>query len=332
MWVTYSIGNNDRCPHRGTSLVERIRNAFSIRSSSFSHDDDRLFGIPTWRRQWKRWIDLADRTTSPVTTRRPWNVQPITDLAERVARDFIALRHFRRRFVPELGVQRLAIVRDLLHRHRHSLFPRDGVSIRAVTRASTSRFSIAHELGHFVLGHAPDPSQLGGAHAWKRTGTDDNVRDPEREANTFASEILMPRSLVEKRCDVSPVDLTVSWEIAKEFAVSILTSTRRFAELSPERCIAVFSANGVVQWRHPSATFTRDIAPGRRIDRDSAAWDFFAHGKLDDRPQPIPASAWIDTSVDVDIIEHSICSHEHRTVLSLLWVPERVAGPLGMIV
>jgi hypothetical protein len=63
-----------------------------------------------------------------------------------------------------------------------------------------------------------------------------------------------------------------------------------------------------------------------------AAWAFFAHGKLDDRPQPIPASAWIDTSVDVDIIEHSICSHEHRTVLSLLWVPERVAGPLGMIV
>jgi hypothetical protein len=53
---------------------------------------------------------------------------------------------------------------------------------------------------------------------------------------------------------------------------------------------------------------------------------------LDDRPQPIPASAWLETSVDVEIVEHSICSHERQAVLSLLWVPERVAGPLGMIV
>jgi hypothetical protein len=36
--------------------------------------------------------------------------------------------------------------------------------------------------------------------------------------------------------------------------------------------------------------------------------------------------------VDVEIVEHSICSHERQAVLSLLWVPERVAGPLGMIV
>jgi hypothetical protein len=38
---------------------------------------------------------------------------------------------------------------------------------------------------------------------------------------------------------------------------------------------------------------------------------------------------WLDTA-DVDIIEHSICSFEHRTVLSLLWVPEAVAARVGM--
>jgi hypothetical protein len=67
---------------------------------------------------------------------------------------------------------------------------------------------------------------------------------------------------------VSPVDLGVPREMARDFAVSILASTRRFAELSPERCIAVFSANGIVQWRHPSLTFTRDVVPGKRLDRD----------------------------------------------------------------
>jgi hypothetical protein len=141
----------------------------------------------------------------------------------------------------------------------------------------------------------------------------------------------MPHSLVQKRCEVSPVDLGVPWQIAHEFTVSILASTRRFAELSSERCIAVFSVNGIVQWRHPSATFTRDVPPGKRLDRESVAWDFFARGTIDEHPQPIPASAWLQTSAEVDIIEHSVCSREHRTVISLLWGPERVAGPLGML-
>jgi len=196
---------------------------------------------------------------------------------------------------------------------------------------ASRRFSIAHELGHFVLKHPAAPAaHLCEPHAWMRHVANGLVRDHEREANAFASELLMPRSLVQKRCEVSPVDLGVPRQIAEEFTVSILASTRRFAELTSECCIAVFSANGVVQWRHPSATFTSDILPGKRLDRDSVAWDFFSRGVLDDRPQPIPASAWLPTSAEVDIIEHSICSREHQTVLSLIWVPHRVAGPLGM--
>lgn len=201
-----------------------------------------------------------------------------------------------------------------------------------VTDVAARRFSIAHELGHFVLAHPPAPAaQLCQPHAWKRRIENRLERDHEREANAFASEILMPHSLVQKRCEVSPVDLGVPWEIARDFSVSILASARRFAELSSERCIAVFSAKGVVQWRHPSATFTRDVPPGKRLDRDSVAYDFFVKGVLDDRPQPIPACAWLETSAEVEIIEHSICSREHKTVLSLLWVPERVAAPLGML-
>ena len=196
-----------------------------------------------------------------------------------------------------------------------------------ITDPRTRRFSIAHELAHFVLGHPPPPpSTLCEAYTSLRGGD----RDYEVEANAFASELLMPESLVRARCEISPVDLGVPWQIAHEFSVSILASTRRFVELSSERCIAVFSADGVVQWRHPSATFTRDIEPGRRLAHDSVAWDFFAKGSIDDRPQPVPASAWLDTLAEVDIVEHSICSREHRTVLSLLWVPEHVAPRLGM--
>ncbi len=79
-----------------------------------------------------------------------------------------------------------------------------------------------------------------------------------------------------------------------------------------------------------SPTFTRTIKKGTRLSRDSVAWDFHARGRLDDRDQPVPARPWFETKHDADIIEHSICSSEHRTVLSLLWIPEAVAEWVGM--
>jgi len=191
------------------------------------------------------------------------------------------------------------------------------------------RFSIAHELGHFVLGHPSMPPHMLSATLRMKRGSE-YERDYEAEANAFASELLMPYSLVRKLCEVSPMSLREPWLIAEMFSVSILTSTIRVTEISPERCAAVFSAKRHVVWFAPSETFTREIERGRRIDPHSVAWDFYTKGAIDDREQPVPADAWFDTSVDVEIIEHSTASTEHGTVLSLLWIPERVAAPLGM--
>src|SRR5262249_55762049 len=103
------------------------------------------------------------------------------------------------------------------------------------------------------------------------------------------------------------------------------------ASLTPERCAAVFSKARAVSWVAPSLTFTREIPRGRRLDPDSIAWDFFNTGEIDDRAQPVPADAWFETSADVDIVEHSIAARDHGTVLSMIWIPERAAAPLGML-
>ncbi|MEJ7597427.1 MAG: ImmA/IrrE family metallo-endopeptidase [Kofleriaceae bacterium] len=198
-----------------------------------------------------------------------------------------------------------------------------------VTDVCARRFSIAHELGHFVLAHPScAPHEL--AAPRQRARRNNAVRDYEAEANAFAGELLMPYELVRRRCDVSPVSLDVPWAITREFNVSILASARQFVALSPERCAAVFSNRSGVVWIESSPTFTRQIEPGKPLDRDSVAWDFFASGQINDRAQPVPADAWFDTSAQVEIVEHSHASHEHRTVISLLWIPDRVAGPLGM--
>lgn len=44
----------------------------------------------------------------------------------------------------------------------------------------------------------------------------------------------------------------------------------------------------------------------------------------------VPADAWFEASGEVEIVEHSIASREHDTVLSRLSVPEPSAMRLGM--
>jgi hypothetical protein len=140
----------------------------------------------------------------------------------------------------------------------------------------------------------------------------------------------MFRFLLRPRCEVSPVSLEPAQRIANELETSILSSAIRFAELSSERCAAVFASKGEVVWAAPSATFAAAIPRGKCLDRDSLAWDFHAKRVLDERAQSVPADAWLDTSADVEIIEHSICSHEHGTTLSMLWIPEAAGARLGM--
>jgi len=198
-----------------------------------------------------------------------------------------------------------------------------------ITDACAVRFSIAHELGHLVLGHpSRPPSELcGGVRGRDRLAPSDE-RNLELEANAFAGELLMPSHLVQRWCEVSPVSMEIPWRIAREYNVSILASAIQFTALASERCAAVFSARREVVWSAVSPTFDRDIPRGKRIDPESVAWDFFAKGTLDDRAQPVPADAWLDTSAEVDIVEHSIASPQHGTVLSLLWIPERSAAQL----
>ena len=190
-----------------------------------------------------------------------------------------------------------------------------------VTDPAARRFSVAHELGHLVLEHPPKrPSELCDIGARARRKGEDDV---EAEANAFAGELLLPESLLRRRCEVSPVDLSIPRAIAEAFRVSLLAAAIRFVELASERCAAVFSSKGAVKWCAASASFPGEVARGKRLDPHSLAHDFFAGRALPDAPEPVPADAWLDTTRgDVDLIEHSIGSPELGTVLTILWIPE----------
>lgn len=202
------------------------------------------------------------------------------------------------------------------------------VSDRIRDRGSR-KFVIAHELGHLVLDHPSlPPHTIGEAGPARRSPR--HRRDFESEANAFASELTMPYELIDALCRSAPVTLDEPRWIASAFGMSLLASAIRVVELSPERCAAVFCADRRVLWCAKSATFTARIGRDRPLGVDSVARGFWDRDKMHAEPQHVPASAWLDTRAEVQIAEHATASPEFRTVLSMLWVPDPAAAPLGM--
>ncbi len=84
------------------------------------------------------------------------------------------------------------------------------------------RFTVAHELGHFLLGHEGHEEEF----------VDDKFDRPfpvEREANLFASFVLMPKDWVTNSAKKNNLDIS---SLAKEFKVSEQAMTIRLLELN----------------------------------------------------------------------------------------------------
>lgn len=180
------------------------------------------------------------------------------------------------------------------------------------------RFSIAHELGHFKLNHL--------AGELKKVCTKKDMMSwykssIETEANFFASELLLPKKLVEKMCDVSDVNFKPVQEIKNKFRVSLTAAAIRFVRLNPEKCAVVYSESGKIKWSYRSQDWWPYIQKDQPLDKRTLAYDFFRGEELYNEPIDVEADAWINNSRGVsEIVEHSIGSKEFDFVLSLLWI------------
>ncbi len=90
------------------------------------------------------------------------------------------------------------------------------------------RFSVAHEVGHFLLHAGDQPEGVFCRAADLRPDPDSPERLRERQANRFAAELLMPEVLVEQEVATRGADPV---RLASEFAVSDLAMGFRLVNL-----------------------------------------------------------------------------------------------------
>ena len=132
-----------------------------------------------------------------------------------------------------------------------------GIFYNDKARPERQRFTLAHELGHFVL-HRNSHASFNCDKESIYTGAD-TLKQIEREADEFASNLLMPGDLLRQRITGKWIDFHLLGDLAKEFGVSLEAMCIRLIKFTEQRAMLVYWDYGYLkyQWRSQLAIRTR---------------------------------------------------------------------------
>jgi hypothetical protein len=200
------------------------------------------------------------------------------------------------------------------------------IALRASTRDSgRMNFTIAHEIGHFVLpGH--DQASLACTASDVANWADASKgREFEREADEFAAELLMPESLVKAMSENLPPSLHVIEMIARKAGASLSAAAWRYCDLAGEKCAVIWSTDGAIQWVKRTRDFPYFLPKGKPIEKGTFAAACFEQTKVPSRPRVVPCELWVgatDRDSSVRILEQSKSLPSYRSVITLLWMDD----------
>lgn len=170
------------------------------------------------------------------------------------------------------------------------------IFVKANANPQRRRFTIGHELGHYLL---PWHRQV------KFSCTSENISDSspasnsprsiemEAEANTFASELLMPTAAFKKllRAWGEP-DVEQLANLATHFDSSIEATARRFMNLSDYPVAFVFSHMDTVRYwaKGPEFPYLLSVRKGQQIPKKSLS---LGHGEGIGEMEEVDAMIWL---------------------------------------
>lgn len=129
------------------------------------------------------------------------------------------------------------------------------IAYNETSRLERRRFTIAHELGHFLLPLHGDSAQCAKTDMGVLKSNDPN-RAREAEANRFASSLLMPKKFFMRdirRLGAAETEHVV--KLAGNYEVSKEAAARRYTDLCDHMCAVIFSHRGKLRYLCKTANF-----------------------------------------------------------------------------
>lgn len=109
-------------------------------------------------------------------------------------------------------------------------------------------FTLAHELGHHLIHRVTLQKEVFECGREDMFAADDVHGQIEKEANEFASYLLMPRNDFEKRIEGKEITLHLLQEIADHFKVSLQAAILKWLSFTQKRAMIVVGLEGFVHW------------------------------------------------------------------------------------
>jgi Zn-dependent peptidase ImmA (M78 family) len=204
---------------------------------------------------------------------------------------------------------------------------RGAIAVKTGTHRRRRRYTIGHELGHFLIRTHGANMQCTSADMRERRW-DNAARKREYEANRFSAGLLMPKPMFVRDMEaLGTADVTHAKQLSDLYDVSLEATANRYAELSSDMCAVVFSKDGVVRYARPSRTMPElGIRPGDRLPPTSLTARVKSVGEPSSW-ESVAGGVWLKTEWGVSmpsVLEQSLVQSNGYRV-TLLFVEESAA-------
>jgi Zn-dependent peptidase ImmA (M78 family) len=199
------------------------------------------------------------------------------------------------------------------------------IRVKAGLNAGRKRFTIAHEIAHFIL----HPLEVQDRQHSRRDFAIFHDASEEAEANIFAAELLMPEFLFKPRSRRGVPSLALFDSLAEDFAASTMATAFQYIHYTNEQVALVVSDRQGILWAKKAKDFWPRIQT-KRIHPHSAVGEIIS-GKAGNTNKMVrsPAYGWLDNFSDDserEIMEDTRYIDYYDQFITLLWMKEDLNG------
>ena len=186
---------------------------------------------------------------------------------------------------------------------------------RATRSLARQRFSIGHEIGHWMNDRAEASfrcTQNDFVRAWGDTS-------PEQRANRYAADLLLPKRMFQPRCVKRPMTFETAEDLATTFTTSLTATAIRLVEFGSYQAVLICTGPNGIRWRAQGKDVRVRLPLRDQPTSDSVAYDLL-RGADAPGPTDVSAAAWF---IDHAAPYYEICEDSRKIgpddVLTILW-------------
>jgi Zn-dependent peptidase ImmA (M78 family) len=190
------------------------------------------------------------------------------------------------------------------------------ITVNAAAARGRQRFSGAHELGHWMC----DRGKIAFTCAERALTREWEEDNPERRANQYAAELLLPEPMFSARAKRLEITFATVRQLAETFQTSLTATAIRLVEFGSFPALLVCSEAERRRWFKRGPDVPGVLWPRERVSPMTGAYDILKGAATAPGPTDVSADAWFEHR---DARRYAIREDSMRItgdlILSLLW-------------